>query len=460
MKEWGRKPYISKSYHDMMKKVTNRAKWNQRLEKQSEFEKPYKDENYAEMQHYHSKSNSHLPGADYPDMPVSGIPFDTCEDIKNKILEIQSNRKLGYMMYVSKTYEYLWYLWDLNNCGTGYWLHTGCMGDDVEYPSGQDCIDVGEVAKLRWRTHPDDPIVSCSSEGALTGVFTFGMPYTIGKQDNVDNITYVNARLDEESNSQMMVVIAKTIRNNKCSQAVMFCQCDCDGISIGYTTQGMSVDEEQVLTAEGAVEGCTYTWAISSGGGELSAETGTSVTYTAPATNPECEYNPTITLSCEGQVCDTLEIAVNVGAWPSTVFVVNDIHFDALSIGDDPLSTTCIDSSYYILASCSLTGTWYGCNGTPSDDPCEVTAQLTFTPKYDKDGNRLCTKDLDGKYYLCVDDDWDAVIDLAGRIQISSCLLGSKGFGIYGLAWIADNSPLDARSEALITAGCCPPQLL
>lgn len=460
MKEFGRKPYISKSYHDMMKKVTNRAKWNQKLEKQSEFEKPYRDdENYAEMQHYHSKSNSHLPGADYPDMPVSGIPFDTCEDIKNKILEMQSNRKLGYMMYVSKTYEYLWYLWDLNNCGTGYWLHTGCMGDDVEYPSGQDCIDVGEVAKLRWRTHPDDPIVSCSSEGALTGVFTFGMPYTIGKQDNVDNITYVNARLDEESNSQMMVVIAKTIRNNKCSQAVMFCQCDCDGISIGYTTQGMSVDEEQVLTAEGAVEGCTYTWAISSGGGELSAETGTSVTYTAPSTNANCASNPTITLSCGGEVCDTLEIAINAVSSNLAVFVSNTVSYEVAATSENPSPNTGLCDNYYVIVNAKLTGSWYGCDGALYYGPCNLTGQVNSGSKYDKDSNLLSTKNADGDFYLCVDADYATVTDMAGRVRIATCYLGGS-YGDNGLAWISDNSPIDNRSSAQITAGCCPPQLL
>ncbi|MBN2568121.1 MAG: hypothetical protein JXB42_01690 [Deltaproteobacteria bacterium] len=87
--------------------------------------------------------------------------------------------------------------------------------------------------------------------------------------------------------------------------------CSCEEVSIGYTTQGMSADEEQELTVVGAVEGCVYNWAIASGGGSLSAETGISVTYTAPHTNPNCEQNPTITLSCGGEVCDTLEIVIN-----------------------------------------------------------------------------------------------------------------------------------------------------
>jgi len=92
-------------------------------------------------------------------------------------------------------------------------------------------------------------------------------------------------------------------------------ECDCEGISIGYTTQGMQVDEEQNLSVIGDQEGCTYNWSLS-GGGSLSSPTGTHVIYIAPSENPNCDENATITLSVEGITCDTLEIAVNenVGA--------------------------------------------------------------------------------------------------------------------------------------------------
>ena len=52
MREMGRKPYISTSYHDMMTKKTNFEAWNTALAKQSEFEKPYRSDTYEEMQHY------------------------------------------------------------------------------------------------------------------------------------------------------------------------------------------------------------------------------------------------------------------------------------------------------------------------------------------------------------------------------------------------------------------------
>jgi len=85
-------------------------------------------------------------------------------------------------------------------------------------------------------------------------------------------------------------------------------------VLIGYTTQQMAANEEQALTVDGYIDGCAaqnYQWEITSGGGSLSADHGWGVTYTAPATNPNCEENPTISLSCGGEVVDTLSIAIN-----------------------------------------------------------------------------------------------------------------------------------------------------
>ena len=88
-------------------------------------------------------------------------------------------------------------------------------------------------------------------------------------------------------------------------------ECSCVGISIGYTTQGMRVNEEQTLTVEGGVDGCVYAWGLV-GGGTLSGEEGGSVVYTAPATNPNCESNAVVSLSVEGiGICGSLGIAIS-----------------------------------------------------------------------------------------------------------------------------------------------------
>ena len=82
-------------------------------------------------------------------------------------------------------------------------------------------------------------------------------------------------------------------------------------ISIGYTSQQMACDGTQALTASpGADEADCYTWSLS-GGGSLSATTGKSVIYTAPSSNANCENNPTITLTNKSGATATLKIAVN-----------------------------------------------------------------------------------------------------------------------------------------------------
>jgi len=85
--------------------------------------------------------------------------------------------------------------------------------------------------------------------------------------------------------------------------------CDCLD-TISYTSLQMTVNQQQTLSASGMQSDECYSWAITSGGGSLSALTGKSVIYTAPASNANCSSNPTITLSCGGVVIDTIKIAV------------------------------------------------------------------------------------------------------------------------------------------------------
>jgi hypothetical protein len=74
----------------------------------------------------------------------------------------------------------------------------------------------------------------------------------------------------------------------------------------------MTCGQQQVLSIMNYLTGNTYTWTITSGGGTLSSNTGENVIYTAPAENPSCQNNPTITASCDGgAVIGSITIAVN-----------------------------------------------------------------------------------------------------------------------------------------------------
>ena len=80
---------------------------------------------------------------------------------------------------------------------------------------------------------------------------------------------------------------------------------------ISYTTQAMSCNGTQNLSASGG-SGGPYTWHLSSGGGSLNPSTGSSTVYTAPSSNPNCVNNPEIYVT---DVCGVssahLKIAVN-----------------------------------------------------------------------------------------------------------------------------------------------------
>ena len=71
----------------------------------------------------------------------------------------------------------------------------------------------------------------------------------------------------------------------------------------------MAAGASQTLSVTGGSEYDDYYWAATTG--SLSANEGTSVVFTAPATNPNCANNPTITLTCGGVQVDSVSIAIN-----------------------------------------------------------------------------------------------------------------------------------------------------
>jgi hypothetical protein len=79
---------------------------------------------------------------------------------------------------------------------------------------------------------------------------------------------------------------------------------------IHYTTNQMSINQSQTLSTSDTEVGVEYSWAISSGGGTITQDG----VYTAPATNPNCDNNPSISLRACGKIIDTLQIAVNAAS--------------------------------------------------------------------------------------------------------------------------------------------------
>lgn len=196
-------------------------------------------------------------------------------------------------------------------------------------------------------------------------------------------------------------------------------ECDCTDILIGYVTQNMSVSEEQTLSVIGAIEGCTYSWEITSGAGTLSADTGTSVVYTAPDSNENCNGNPTIKLSVEDESCDTLEIAINGGL--GNAYIMN-------------------------FQNCESSET--ECGGE-----CDCGCYCYEWDIYRCDGSFHLHHEPDSLYYYC---------GCTGICAGDPPWCDEGGPCVPGACWGPYNSGsiLDIRSPAQKAAGCCPAALL
>jgi len=265
-KDYGRRLYVSDDdYQTAMRRVPDKAVYNEQAMKQSEFKKPYRSdsETYEEMEY------------NYPNPSIPNyLPPQPNADVKGEIPGT-----------------------DLYDYGL---VH--CFGDPCYCKGQTKCFDW-------WCTYPlvkawfDDPRMGVSFSG---NQICISAPATevFGSQTLWYDLQLL--RVEGKIRKTSISHLYKSV--SECDSSLC---CGCTGISIGYTTQQMTVNGTQTLTVVGATEGCTYNWAIASGGGSLSSSTGTSVVYTAPATNAECANNPTITLSAGGAQCDLLKIAVN-----------------------------------------------------------------------------------------------------------------------------------------------------
>lgn len=363
-KDYGRRHYVSDDdYQTAMRRVPDKAVYNENIVKQSEFKKPYRKDSdtYEEMEYHYPDFN--FPDLDWPqpNTDVEGIVPGT--DLYDYGL-VHCFFDLCYCKGQTKCFDY-WCTYPLIKA----WFDDPRMG--ISFSGNQICI-----------TAP------------ATGVF--------GSQTLWYDLQLL--RMEKKIRKTSISHLYKDVPECNSSEC-----CGCTGISIGYTTQQMAINTQQTLTVTGAVAGCTYNWAIASGGGSLSSNTGISVVYTAPATNPNCNSNPTITLNVGGAQCDILQIAVN-------------------AVNDD---------AYRKPTGTGITYEAYPC--PPKDCAC--------SPFWD--------------IYQC-NDSYDSTRD---PWDFPSC--ACNGYYTY-FCWdgssCTPNPPcpeiVDLRSDALKAAGCCPAALL
>ena len=195
--------------------------------------------------------------------------------------------------------------------------------------------------------------------------------------------------------------------------------------TIGYTSQQMSLNEEQAFTATGeggsACSGCAF--AVGSGGGSITPEG----VYTAPSSNANCADNPEINLVCNGVVVDTVTIAINNPSVSGHAAVVK----------------TCSQGSGNNGCGCfGVYGEVYGCAGD--------LLHVCGSP-----GSVLNTGPPPYTYDNC-DDAFAAVCVNAYAGQCDSCA--------SALAFCTDydggTGTTDLRTPDMESSGCCPAQLL
>jgi len=278
-KEYGRKPYMSQDYDELMRKTTNKSMWDQEVSKHSEFEKPYEEGDYSDMQH----DWPGFPGINDDDDPSWDFPWNTGDPVPDVTIPP----------------------------GGGGVSFACCLLDcDKDKPIPGDIVKVFMHEwcwsyDIRGVKLIDDPVVSW----ALDSGFSDTAVGTIMEQSNAECKIQIN---NDSGYGDHLKVTATTRSGSTCFKTLdIDIASGCGGGKISYTTNQMSINEQQTLAVDNPNPYTTYNWSIASGGGSLSVDHGLTTRYTAPAANPNCTLNPVIILSSYGAQCDSLAIAIN-----------------------------------------------------------------------------------------------------------------------------------------------------
>jgi hypothetical protein len=206
-------------------------------------------------------------------------------------------------------------------------------------------------------------------------------------------------------------------------------------VAIGHVTHQMNINEMQGLTATAGLCGANYTWSLSGGGTLVPSADSLTALYTAPAANPNCSENATITLTCgEGPdlKTDTLQIAITAVTRGGSASIIK----------------TCYNGSEICASGCGcfgIQGKTYWCDGTPrTDTTCGSPTPTCINygpPPYTYDNCAVpWALYCNSPYY--------------GSPSCEAALLRDCTGYPGGLG------TTDIRTPDMIAAGCCPASLL
>lgn len=287
--EFGRKPWLSKSYHEMMSKTSNSAIWAQIKQKHSEFEKPYlyKMGQYAEMQHYFPN----LPGlSGIPSFSLSGIKFD---DMR---------------------FDHPWMGRPVDNASAWPWVYVVfyCGGDPCWCPNQTKCFDMG-------CTYPIDhiePTWSWSCQGLTFQAGNGQLCITAGDEDSVGwscNIDVVMAAKVYSHKLQKVVTVygeRGNMRINKCRDD----ECCAYDLAYDYGTSAATIAQSASCTVAVTGSDGPFDWSVSGTGFTLDSATTTGLTNTLNADASACG-SATITVTDACSRSTTGYVRCTTGQW-------------------------------------------------------------------------------------------------------------------------------------------------
>ena len=282
-KEYSRLPYWTDEGYDDVQRQTSQKYVQDSFGAfaESENQLPYMTDADYQGNEYQYQNPEYFDPTDLPDVDFTDtVPKGTCYELWNSLF----GNKIGAFIPTESEWNNLAEY--AKKCPVIYVPHICCLGMKI---SGPDTLTPGEEAY--YSVSGGD--AGCAYDMEASGGEFVGNKYFAPMTPGTYELSVTPWMSDDSG--------------KKCATKSVTVSGGCDG-KIGYTTLQMSTGGTQTLTVTGSTGG-TYTWATTSG--SISPSEGTSVTFTAPATNANCSSNPTITLTCGGNVVDTLQISVN-----------------------------------------------------------------------------------------------------------------------------------------------------
>jgi hypothetical protein len=379
-------------YQEFVDRVPYRAMTVQKAWKESEDQQPYKtDDDYQELENTYFDPSINFRIPSIKTVKKNNIPNVklTCEELWKKM----------FFGLESTTDNMFWQKWAeyVKVCPSGV-VEDYCCGKGlvVTGPDNNE-VDSGSTTTFGFSGGGKDCLYEWSATRGRAVAGVYYAPDVYGSDAVYADIT-VSPFTGKDKNNPCLTFKVKIKGTGACA----------GGEGISYTSPQMQTGATQTLTATGTDPLKSYSWYVSAGGGSVSPSTGTSTTYTAPATNANCTNNPTIQLKCGSNVCATVSLAVNASSDTSWA---TEIWYDM----------ACWQAGFW---NCSAWHNVYYCSGTAvgSPYPCGAGAQSAIG----------CS-------------------DCYATPTLPACSSGGKTIN-----QLIALSPIDNRSDALKLAGCCP----